>query len=111
VVLQHKFGAKNAGTFDVDCACAAFPALVAIGAGLIATNAAMKTLLLVGVDMFHRLTDLNDPGCFLWSDWSNVTTLPPGRCATAEARHAVDTPLCRACFQYPNASVRPHPIV
>ena len=35
VVLQHKLGAKNAGTFDVDCACAAFPALVAIGAGLI----------------------------------------------------------------------------
>jgi 3-oxoacyl-[acyl-carrier-protein] synthase-3 len=30
VVLQHKLGAKNAGTFDVDCACAAFPALVAI---------------------------------------------------------------------------------
>ena len=38
------------------------PALVAIGAGLIATNAAMKTLLLVGVDMIHRLTDPNDPG-------------------------------------------------
>ena len=48
VVLQHKLGAKNAGTFDVDCACAAFPAQVAIAAGLIATNAAMKTILLVG---------------------------------------------------------------
>ena len=24
VVLQHKLGAKNAGTFDVNCACAAF---------------------------------------------------------------------------------------
>jgi 3-oxoacyl-[acyl-carrier-protein] synthase III len=32
VVLQHKLGAKNAGAFDVGCACAAFPALVAIGA-------------------------------------------------------------------------------
>ena len=47
VVLQHKLGAKNAGTFDVDCACAAFPAQVAIAAGLIATNAAMKTVLVV----------------------------------------------------------------
>ena len=28
-VLQHKLGAKNAGIFDVDCACASFPALVA----------------------------------------------------------------------------------
>ena len=32
VVLQHKLGAKNAGAFDVNCACAAFPALVATGA-------------------------------------------------------------------------------
>ena len=48
VVLQHKLGAKNAGAFDVDCACAAFPALVATGAGLIITNPAMKTVLLVG---------------------------------------------------------------
>jgi 3-oxoacyl-[acyl-carrier-protein] synthase III len=55
VVLQHKLGAKNAGAFDVNCACAAFPALVAIGAGLIATNAAMKTVLLVAVDMIHSM--------------------------------------------------------
>jgi 3-oxoacyl-[acyl-carrier-protein] synthase-3 len=38
--VQNKVGAKNAGTFDVDCACAAFPAQVAIAAGLLATNAA-----------------------------------------------------------------------
>ncbi len=25
VVLQHKLGAKRAGTFDVGCACASFP--------------------------------------------------------------------------------------
>jgi 3-oxoacyl-[acyl-carrier-protein] synthase-3 len=76
--MQHKLGAKNAGTFDVDCACAAFPALVAIGAGLIATNAAMKTLLLVGVDMIHRLTDPNDLGCFLWSDGAGAVVLEGG---------------------------------
>jgi 3-oxoacyl-[acyl-carrier-protein] synthase III len=78
VVLQHKLGAKSAGTFDVDCACAAFPALVAIGAGLIATNAAMKTLLLIGVDMIHRLTDPNDPGCFLWTDGAGAVVLEGG---------------------------------
>jgi 3-oxoacyl-[acyl-carrier-protein] synthase-3 len=37
VILQYKLGAKNAGTFDVGCACASFPPLVAIGSGLIAT--------------------------------------------------------------------------
>jgi 3-oxoacyl-[acyl-carrier-protein] synthase III len=75
VVLQHKLGAKNAGAFDVGCACAAFPALVAIGAGLITTNPALKTVLLVGVDMIHRLTDPNDPGCFLWSDGAGAAVL------------------------------------
>jgi 3-oxoacyl-[acyl-carrier-protein] synthase-3 len=34
VVLQHKLGAKNAGSFDVNRACAAFPTLVAIGSGM-----------------------------------------------------------------------------
>jgi 3-oxoacyl-[acyl-carrier-protein] synthase III len=55
-----------------------FPALVAIGAGLIATNAAMKTLLLIGVDIIHRLTDPKDPGCFLWSDGVGAVVLEGG---------------------------------
>jgi 3-oxoacyl-[acyl-carrier-protein] synthase III len=78
VVLQHKLGAKNAGTFDVDCACAAFPAQVAIAAGLIATNPAMKTILLVGVDMIHRLSDPADPGIFLWGDGAGATVMEAG---------------------------------
>ena len=40
VVLQYKLGAKNAGTFDVGCACASFPTGLAIGSGMIATYAA-----------------------------------------------------------------------
>jgi 3-oxoacyl-[acyl-carrier-protein] synthase-3 len=78
VVLQHKLGAKNAGTFDVDCACAAFPAQVAIAAGLIATNAAMKTVLVIGVDMIHRLSDPTDPGCFLWGDGAGAAVMEAG---------------------------------
>ena len=78
VVLQHKLGAKNAGAFDVGCALRAFPALVATGAGLITTNPALKTVLLVGVDMIHRLTDPNDPGCFLWSDGAGAVVLEGG---------------------------------
>ena len=38
----------------------------------------MKTLLLVGVDMIHRLTDRNDPGCFLWSDGAGAAVLEGG---------------------------------
>jgi 3-oxoacyl-[acyl-carrier-protein] synthase-3 len=78
VVLQHKLGAKNAGAFDVDCSCAAFPVLVAIGAGLLATNRALKTLLLVGVDMVHRLSDPDDAGRFLWSDGAGAVVMERG---------------------------------
>jgi 3-oxoacyl-[acyl-carrier-protein] synthase-3 len=38
VVLQAKLGAKNAGTFDVACACASFPTALSNAAGLMATN-------------------------------------------------------------------------
>src|SRR5208337_2745894 len=78
VVLKQKLGARNAGSFDVNCACAAFPALVAIGSGLIATNAAMKTVLLIGVDMIDRLTDPNDAGCFLWGDGAGAVVMEAG---------------------------------
>jgi 3-oxoacyl-[acyl-carrier-protein] synthase-3 len=77
VVLQHKLGAKNAGIFDVDCACASFPALIAVASGLIATTA-MKTILVVGVDMIHRLSDPNDPGCFLWGDGAGAAVVEGG---------------------------------
>jgi 3-oxoacyl-[acyl-carrier-protein] synthase III len=78
VILQHKLGAKNAGTFDINNACAAFPVLVAVAAGLIATNAAMKTILIVGVDMIHRLSDPTDPGIFLWGDGAGAVIVEAG---------------------------------
>ncbi len=78
VVLQYKLGARNAGTFDVNCSCAAFPVLVAIASGLIATNASMKTVLLIGVDMIHKLTDPNDAGCFLWGDGAGAAVMEAG---------------------------------
>lgn len=47
VVLQEKLGARNAGTFDVGCACASFPTGFAAAAGLIATNPGLRTVLVV----------------------------------------------------------------
>src|SRR3954471_17300156 len=49
VVVQEKLGAKNAGTFDVGCACASFPTGFATAAGLIATNPGIRTVLVIGV--------------------------------------------------------------
>ena len=68
VVLQHKLSAKNAGTFDVGCACASFPTGAAIAAGLIAANQALKTVLVVGVYNMHKLASPDDPMVFFYGD-------------------------------------------
>lgn len=87
VVLQHKLGAKNAGTFDVSCACASFPTGLAAAAGLIATNASLKTVLVVGAYLMHRLADPNDPTIFFYGDGASAAVLAaadrPGFIASA----------------------------
>ncbi len=75
VVLQHKLGAKNAGTFDVGCACASFPTGLTAAAGIIATNAAIKNVLVVGVYLMQRLADETDPLQFFYGDGSGAAVL------------------------------------
>ena len=75
VVLQHKLGAKNAGTFDVGCACASFPTGLAAAAGIIATNPAMKTILVLGVYLMHKLADANDPMVFFYGDGAGAAVV------------------------------------
>jgi 3-oxoacyl-[acyl-carrier-protein] synthase III len=75
VVLQHKLGAKRSGTFDVGCACASFPTALSIGAGLIATNAWIKNVLVVGVYVMHKLADPKDPTIFFYGDGSGAAVL------------------------------------
>jgi len=78
VVLQYKIGAKNAGTFDVGCACASFPACVAIASGIIAANTGINTVLVVGVYMMHRLADPMDPIGFYYGDGAGAAVLEAG---------------------------------
>lgn len=75
VVLQHKLGAVNAGTFDVGCACASFPTALASGAGWIATNPAIKVVLVVGVYLMHKLTTPDDPLTFFYGDGAGAAVL------------------------------------
>jgi 3-oxoacyl-[acyl-carrier-protein] synthase-3 len=77
VVVQHKLGAKNAGTFDVGCACASFPTCLATAAGLIATNRSLKTVLAIGAYMMHKLTDPADPMIFFFGDGAGAAVLGP----------------------------------
>lgn len=75
VVLQGKLGAKNAGTFDVGCACASFPTGFATAAGLIAANPSIKTALVVGVYLMHRLASPDDPMVFFYGDGAGAAVL------------------------------------
>ena len=75
VVLQAKLGAKNAGTFDVGCACASFPTAISNAAGLMATNPGLKTVLVVGVYLMHKLAAENDPMIFFYGDGAGAAIL------------------------------------
>lgn len=87
VVLQAKLGSKNAGTFDVGCACASFPTGLSIAAGIIATNPAINTVLVLGVYLMHKLADPNDPMTFFYGDGAGAAVLEasdtPGFIASA----------------------------
>lgn len=80
VVVQHKLGARNAGTFDVGCACASFPTGLAAAAALLATNNSLHTILVLGVYLMHRLADPADPMVFFYGDGSCAAVLEPSAC-------------------------------
>jgi 3-oxoacyl-[acyl-carrier-protein] synthase-3 len=75
VVLQHKLGAVNAGTFDVGCACASFPTALASAAGWIATNPSINTVLVVGAYLMHKLASPEDPVSFFYGDGAGAAVL------------------------------------
>ena len=77
-VLQHKLGARRAGTFDIGCACASFPTGLASAAGLIATNPGLNTVLVVGAYLMHRLADPDEPTVFFYGDGAGAAVLEPG---------------------------------
>lgn len=77
VVLQHKLGAHRAGTFDVGCACASFPTGMAAAAGLIAANPSLRTVLVVGAYLMHRLAAPDEPTQFFYGDGAGAAVLEP----------------------------------
>ena len=78
VVVQHKLGAANAGTYDVGCACASFPTAMAAGAGHLATNKWMKNVLVIGAYMMSKLADPADLMSFFYGDGAGAAVLTVG---------------------------------
>jgi len=75
-VVQFKLGAKNAGTFDVGCACASFPTGLNIAAGLISSNPGLKYVMVIGAYMMHKLSDWeNDVMSFFYGDGAGAAIL------------------------------------
>jgi 3-oxoacyl-[acyl-carrier-protein] synthase III len=75
VVVQHKLGAVNAGTFDIGCACASFATGLATAAGWLAVNPGLGTVLVVGVYLMHKLADPDDPMVFFYGDGAGAAVL------------------------------------
>ncbi len=75
VIVQDKLGARRAGTFDVGCACASFPTAYTAAAGMMATNANLKTVLVIGVYMMHKLSQPDDPMIFFYGDGAGAAVL------------------------------------
>ena len=77
VVVQHKLGAIHAGTFDIGCACASFATGLATAAGWIAANRSIRTVLVVGAYLMHKLADPEDPMVFFYGNSAGAAVLEP----------------------------------
>jgi 3-oxoacyl-[acyl-carrier-protein] synthase-3 len=70
VVLQHRIGAKNAGTFDTNCACAGFVTAFDIAAKYIKADANYRHVLVVGVYAMSKFLD--------WTEKKTATIFADG---------------------------------
>lgn len=57
VVVQHRLGAKNAGTFDINCACAGFVTALDAASKFIAADSSYQHVLVVGAYAISKYVD------------------------------------------------------
>ena len=60
VVVQDRMGAKNAGTFDVNCACAGFVTALDTASKYIIADPAYKNVLVIGAYAMSKYIDWHD---------------------------------------------------
>jgi len=70
VVVQHRIGAKNAGTFDVNCACAGFVTALDTATKYIIADANYKNVLVIGVYAMTKFLD--------WTEKKTATIFADG---------------------------------
>ena len=76
VVVQHKLGAKNAATFDVNCACAGLVTSLDIGARYIRTDSEINRVLVIGAYGMTKFVDWTDHyTCTVFADGAGAMIL------------------------------------
>jgi 3-oxoacyl-[acyl-carrier-protein] synthase-3 len=70
VVVQHRIGAKNAGTFDINCACAGFVTAMDTACKYIAADLQYKNILVIGVYAMTKFLD--------WTEKKTATIFADG---------------------------------
>lgn len=60
VVVQHRLGALNAGTFDVNCACAGFVTALDTASKFIIADSAYRYVLVIGAYAISKYIDWHD---------------------------------------------------
>src|SRR6185503_14923485 len=70
VVVQHRIGAKNAGTFDINCACSGFVTALDTASKFIIADPEYKYVLVIGAYAMSKFLD--------WSDKKTATLFADG---------------------------------
>ncbi|HEV2860392.1 MAG TPA: ketoacyl-ACP synthase III [Pyrinomonadaceae bacterium] len=70
VVVQHRLGARRAGTFDVNCACAGFVTALDAAAKYVVADPSYKNVLVVGVYAMSKFID--------WAEKKTATIFADG---------------------------------
>jgi 3-oxoacyl-[acyl-carrier-protein] synthase-3 len=60
VVVQHRIGARNAGTFDISCACAGFVTALDTASKYIIADPAYQNILVIGAYAMSKFLDWKD---------------------------------------------------
>jgi 3-oxoacyl-[acyl-carrier-protein] synthase-3 len=70
VVVQHRLGAKNAGTFDVNCACAGFVTALDVSSKYVIADPSYRNVLVVGAYAMSKYLD--------WTEKKTATIFADG---------------------------------
>lgn len=77
-VVQYKLGAVNAGTFDLNTACAGFVTAMDVGAKFIVSDDQYRRVLVVGAYLMSRYLDFSDKKiATLFADGAGAAILAP----------------------------------